>query len=55
MTRNYLPRRRRLLAVVRRPRDPSITSLGFTMFHFEGPWPVEVIGSRNAMAAFMSL
>jgi hypothetical protein len=54
MTHSYTPRQRRL-AAVRRPRDPSITSLGFTMFRFEGPWPVEVIRSRNAMAALRSL
>jgi len=54
MTRNYTPRRSRP-ATVRRPRDPSITSLGFTMFHFEGEWPVVVISSRNAMSALMTL
>jgi hypothetical protein len=40
---------------IRRSRNPAITSLGFTMFTFEGDWPVVVIASRNAMSALRSL
>ena len=54
MTRNYTPRRSHA-EVVRRTRLAGITTLGFTMFHFEGEWPVEVLHSRNSMSAFLSL
>ncbi|HEY4058937.1 MAG TPA: hypothetical protein VGM39_20120 [Kofleriaceae bacterium] len=54
MTRNLTAQRPRA-SVVRRARPAGITSLGFTMFHFEGEWPVVVLSSRNAMSAFFSL
>jgi hypothetical protein len=54
MTRNYTPSRPPV-AAVRRVRPAGITSLGFTMFHFEGEWPVVVLSSRAAMSAFFWL
>ncbi|CAN5740421.1 hypothetical protein BH11MYX2_BH11MYX2_18550 [soil metagenome] len=54
MTRNFTPSRPPA-AVVRRVRPAGITSLGFTIYHFEGEWPVVVLSSRNAMSAFFYL
>lgn len=54
MTRNLTPTRPRA-EVPRRTRAAGITSLGFTMFHFEGEWPVIVMRPRNAMSAFLAL
>ncbi len=66
MTRSYASRRaRHSVRVVRPPRDPSITVLGFECFRLEGSGeldPVEpayvavrLFQTRNAMGAFMLL
>jgi hypothetical protein len=58
MTRHYLSdaRKRRItqpLRVVERPRDPAITSHGFTCFRLVDGDPIELSHSKNTMFAFV--
>jgi hypothetical protein len=57
MTRSYSPRSRRTTQriVIARPRDPSITTLGFTCFRviaIDEP-PIRRIDIKNTMSAFI--
>lgn len=57
MTRSYgTPRSRRItqpLRIVKRPRDPAITVLGFTCFRLVMGEPLEVKHSTNTMFVFV--
>ncbi len=57
MTRSYAPRSRRTTQriVIERPRDPSITPLGFTCFRviaIDEP-AIRNVDSKNTMSAFV--
>ncbi len=59
MTRNYLAAARRqrvtrpLRAIQQRPRDPAITSHGFTCYRLVDGVPIELMHSTNSMFAFV--